>query len=248
MPLSVLKNKKVVINMKKSIITVILSILLLSVCGCTPSTQINSTTTTPSESTPSLTTAPSTPTVNPPTTEPTVETTVPVDKNIEIFTNLFTPHFDYEATFKENYYNTAMCCEFSCPEELPLATFFRNGLANSDVTDEEQAYVSNFYEAKRLEPDEMNEVLQAYFDITLDNINWDVVEIRYWDKTGCYYTAGNDVLCNEGFTITSVEELENDIFKIYYCNAYSFDNFVITVQSRQSEGKGGYRILSNLPA
>ena len=74
------------------------------------------------------------------------------------------------------------------------------------------------------------------------------MEIRYWDKTGCYYTLGNDVLANEGFTITSVEELENDTFKIYYYNAYYFDNFVITVQSRQSEGKDGYRILSNLPA
>ena len=92
----------------------------------------------------------------------------------------------------------------------------------------------------------MNEVLQAYFDITLDDINWDVVGIRYWDKTGCYYTLGNDYTsCN--FIITSVESLENDIIKVYYYNSYYNDNYVITLQSRINENRYGYRILSNLP-
>ena len=39
---------------------------------------------------------------------------------------------------------------------LPLATFFYNGFPGStDVTDEEQAFVSDFYEARRLDPDKM---------------------------------------------------------------------------------------------
>ena len=229
--------------MKRLTLMIVLAVLACLVCGCeakdpnTTTTPI--TTAAPTETTPVLQTEP--------TTEPTVNLTVPVNDDITNFTRLFSIQYDHYAVFPENYYNMAMCCEFSCPEELPLATFFENGFwVSSDCTEEEQAYVSDFYQAKRLEPDLMNEVLQAYFDITLDDINWDVVGIRYWDKTGCYYTLGNDYTsCN--FIITSVESLENDIVKVYYYNSYYNDNYVITLQSRISENRYGYRILSNLP-
>ena len=129
-----------------------------------------------------------------------------------------------------------------------MATFFVNGFYGVEVTKEEQAYVSDFFEAKRLEPDMINEVLLAYFDITLDDINWDVVGIRYWEKTGCYYTLGNDYLENDEFVITNVEELENGIFNIHYDSFYPSGQFIITLQSRESDGGEGFRILSNLPA
>ncbi len=146
----------------------------------------------------------------------------------------------------------AMCCVFSCPEELPLGLFFYNGLTNYQVTEEEQNFVSDYLEANgllplganRLVPEEMNEVLQAYFDITLDDIN--EIDLLYWDKTGCYYNACSDVLLCEGFVINAVEELDNGIFKICYTTRYEGD-YVITLQSRASEGGEGFRILSNLP-
>jgi hypothetical protein len=232
--------------MKRLTLMIVLAVLACHVCGCeakdpnTTTTPI--TTAAPTETTPILQTEP--------VTEPATEPTVPIDENIAFFTELLTPYYNNdEAVFRLNYYNMAMCCEFSCPEELPLATFFYNGfLGSTDVTKEEQDFVSDFYEAKRLEPDKMNEVLQAYFDITLDDINWDVVGIRYWEKTGCYYTLGNDYLENDEFVITNVEELENGIFKIHYDSFYPSGEFIITLQSRESEGGDGFRILSNLPA
>lgn len=231
--------------MKRLTLMIVLAVLACLIGGCEakePFPTIPTTTAAPTETTPILQTEP--------ITEPTAEPTAPVDENIAFFTDLLTPYYDNdEAVFRLNYYNMAMCCEFSCPEVLPLATFFYNGfLGSTDVTDEEQAFVSDFYEAKRLEPDKMNEVLQEYFDITLDDINWDVVGIRYWEKTGCYYTLGNDYLENDEFVITNVEELENGIFKIHYDSFYPSGEFIITLQSRESEGGDGFRILSNLPA
>ena len=188
--------------MKRLTLMIILAVLACLICGCAAKDP-NTTTT------PSTTTAPTetTPILQPePTTEPTVNSTVNIDDNITNFTMLFSIQYDHYAIHPENYYNTAMCCQFSCPEELPLATFFENAfLGSRDVTEEEQAFVSDFYQAKRLEPDMMNEVLQAYFDITLDDINWDVVGIRYWDKTGCYYTLGNDYLyCNYDMVLLDI--------------------------------------------
>lgn len=230
--------------MKRLTLMIVLTVLACLVCGCEakdPNTTTTLTTTAaPTETTPILQTEP--------VTEPATEPTVPIDENIAFFTELLTPYYNYEAEFTRNYYNMAMCCEFSCPEELPLATFFVNGFYGVEVTKEEQDFVSDFYEAKRLEPDMMNEVLQEYFDITLDDINWDVVGIRYWEKTGCYYTLGNDYLENDEFVITNVEELENGIFKIHYDSFYPSGEFIITLQSRESEGGDGFRILSNLPA
>ena len=230
--------------MKRLTLMIILAVLACLVCGCEAKdpdrTTTPTTTAAPTETTPILQTEP--------VTEPTTEPTIPVDENIEFFTTLLTPYYNTDdPVFRLNYYNMAMCCEFSCPEELPLATFFVNGFYGVEVTKEEQAYVSDFFEAKRLEPDMINEVLLAYFDITLDDINWDVVGIRYWEKTGCYYTLGNDVLENDDFVITRVEELENGIIKIHYDSYYPSGKYTLTLQSRESEGGEGYRILSNTP-
>ena len=240
------------INMKKSIITVILSLILLIICGCTQSLNPHAPSTKTTESSPSLVPSQTAPAVNLPTTEPTVETTIPeynpVAQDIKNFTHLFSIQYDRYAIHPENYYNTAMCCAFSCPEELPLATFFYNGFVGShDVTDEEQAYVDDFLEAKRLEPDQMNQVLQQYFDITLDDINWDVVNICYWEKTGCYYTAGNDMLMAEDFRINKCTAAEDGTITIHYYNGYYCKDFVMTLQSRMQENEYGYYIISNLP-
>ena len=239
--------------MKKRICALFLSLFLLVLCGCTQPPENTNTTTVPTKSSSNQTTSPSDSTVTPTTTEPVIAPSKPVNsqnvRDIENFTRLLNdyPH-DRHALFPDNYYYAAMHCQFACPEELPLADFFYNGFPGShDVTDEEQAFVSDFYKAKRLEPAKMNEVLLQYFDITLDDINWDVVGIRYWDKTGCYYTLGNDDFLSYEFTITRVEELENDTFKIYYYNGLFESDFVITLQSRISENRYGYRILSNLP-
>ena len=228
--------------MKRLTLMIILAVLVCLICGCEAKdpdrTTTPITTAAPTETTPILQTEP--------VTKPATEPTVPIDENISFFTELLTPYYNDKAESTRNYYNMAMCCQFSCPEELPLATFFVNGFYGVEVTKEEQEFVSDFYEAKRLEPDMMNEVLQEYFDITLDDINWDVVGIRYWEKTGCYYTLGNDVLENTEFTITNVEALENGIFKIHYDSFYPSGKFVITLQSRESEGGEGFRILSNI--
>ena len=195
--------------MMKRIWALILSLILVALCGCTQYSGIDGSTPAyasfgfPDPQTDPPTdpsTDPSTsPTTANPTTEATVPTTVPVDENIEFFTKLFDP-FDRDHPYGKNHYNKAMCCEFSRPEEL-----------------------------------------------TLDDINWDVVKIRYWDETGYYYTASSNELNCSDFVINAVEELENGIFKIHYTTLYDGD-FVITLQSREPEGGEGFRILSNLPA
>lgn len=240
--------------MMNRILALILSLILLTLCGCTQHPGIDGST--PANSSSSLTDPPTDPPTNPtatnPTTEATVPTTVPVDENIEFFTKLF-DFFDRDHPYGINHYNMAMCCEFSRPEELPLNLFFYNGLTYYDdvLTEEERALMSDWYwlGPHRLVPEEMNEVLQTYFDITLDDIVWDKGEdgLVYWEETGYYYTASNDMLYCEDYVIYAVEELDNGIFKICYTTRYEGD-FVITLQSRESEGGEGFRILSNLPA
>lgn len=235
--------------MKQFALIFVLVVLACLINGCetntpTVTTTPPTTTAAPTETLPTIQTEP--------TTEPTVETTIPeynpVAQDIMNFTQLFSIQYDRYAIHPENYYNTAMCCAFSCPENLPLATFFYNGFVGShDVTDEEQAYVDDFLEAKRLEPDQMNQVLQQYFDITLDDINWDVVNICYWEKTGCYYTAGNDMLIAEDFRINKCTATEDGTITIHYYNGYYGKDFVMTLQSRMQENKYGYYIISNLP-
>ena len=128
-----------------------------------------------------------------------------MDPVIQYFTQLFSIPYDRYAIHPENYYNTAMCCTFSCSEQVPLSRLFYNGFPfDQDVTDEEQAYVDDFLEVKRLEPNRMDEVLNQYFGITLENINFDKQKIRYWEQTGCYYVAGNDMLMNTDFSIYAI--------------------------------------------
>lgn len=231
-------------------ISCLLTVLLLLFCaGCVSNLPDDGTTTQvpSSSSTAPKKTAPSTATSSK-ATDP-VQTTVPIDENIAFFTDLFTYYYnpvDTEFLFGRNFYNTAMCCEFSRPEELPLDWFFYNGLTRYDLTEEEKALIVDYLGKHRLVPEEMNEVLEAYFDITLDDIDWDVVYIFYWDKTGCYYTASSDLLLCD-FVIHAVEELENGIFKIKYYNDILDGDYVITLQSRASNGGEGFRILSNLP-
>lgn len=226
----------------KRLIIVLMLIAALSGCVTTypppepTETDPVQTTTEPISTTPSIQ----------PETQPLTEAIG--GSGIEYFNWLFSIPNESYAYHPENYFNTAMCCTFSCPEEVPLFWLFYNGFPlDGDVTDEEQAYVSDFLHAKRLKPDNMNDVLNQYFGITLEDINWDKQKLTYWEQTGCYYVAGNDMLMNMYFHIYDFEASEDGIIKIYYYNDCFREDYVMTLQSRITENKYGYRIISNLP-
>jgi hypothetical protein len=225
-------------------------------------------TTLPPETTaPIETTAPTEPTVNynisrlegvPRDTTPWPEddpSVIYFDENyLSNYTRMFTPFYDRFAWQPENYYNTALCCMFDSPENVPLGYIFYNGfITNYHITEEEKAYMDvGGYDIFRCDPEQMNEVLKYFFGITLDEINWDVQNINYWEKTGCYYLAHTDLLAMEYFKFTRGYVTEDGIVRLYYREGYTETDFypieyVITMRSREKEHEYGYTILSNLP-
>jgi hypothetical protein len=98
----------------------------------------------------------------------------------------------------------------------------------------------------RCEPEKMNPVLEALFGITLDDINWDIQKMKYWDKTDCYYLAHTDYLALMELEILRGYATEDGIVKIHY-KGYFDKEFVMTLQSRSVEHEYGYYIISNLP-
>lgn len=165
------------------------------------------------------------------------------------FEQLFAAFHDRFALHPENYYNTALCCMFDSPENVPLGYLFYNGFRiSAPITDEEKAYMDvGGYDIFRCEPEQMNQVLKYYFGITLDDINWDVQKINYWEKTGCYYLAHTDMLEMNNFEFLRGYATEDGIIRIYYRQEYSPREYVITLRSRISDKEYGYDILSNLP-
>lgn len=90
----------------------------------------------------------------------------------------------------------------------------------------------------------MNQVLQAYFGITLDAVDaagFD--DMVYLESTNCYYIIGGGVEAAMDFNATAVETLEDGTIRVCYTANWETTLHCVTLQPSGD----GYKILSNVP-
>lgn len=152
-----------------------------------------------------------------------------------------------------SWYNKALTSEYTTPEKLVLSQFFLNAFSEdgNEVTDSERAQlkaiygsdVIDFLDITRLPVDSMNQVLQEYFGVTLDEI--DVAsdkDLHHLESTDCYYIIGGGASAFKGFQALSFETLYDGSICVYYIADWEDTVYAVTIFPTDD----GYRIISNL--
>ena len=160
------------------------------------------------------------------------------------------------ANVPRNWYARALVTPYEKPEQMQLEDFFYSGIfpkwhPESKVSEEEWKHLievedyPEYMHPHRLPRKEMDKVLKEYFGISLDDMDWSIQKLDYWEKTDCYYYAANDALILHPFAFEKGYMTENGIVRLYYYNeAYQWP-FIVTLQAKEQDY--GYWVLSNLP-
>lgn len=160
----------------------------------------------------------------------------------------------------DNWYNYALFESlfegYASPAEMNLRWLFYDGDRTETVTDEEMAYLAALPEPN-LFPDldiskisrtKMNEVLQTYFGITLEETQGiGLDDFAYYEPSDSYFLAHGDTAAGL-YTFVSGVELENGDVTLYYHDTHSIypDPVYYAVTLHLSE-EGVWQIVSNLP-
>lgn len=145
------------------------------------------------------------------------EQTDPADP-LAYFQNLLT--FDGGTT----HYNGAMTCVYDSPEDINLEYVFYTGFPGgegwSDFTEEEKAYLiaegmRTEIEAQKRYGLQLEQALQAYFGVSLSQVQIPDSWVYYKD-TNSYYSSHGDTHVMERFTVTKVERGEDGLVYVYY--------------------------------
>lgn len=153
-----------------------------------------------------------------------------------------------------SWYNKALTSEYDTPAQLVLSQFFLNAFREegNEVADFERAQLKDLYGfgdyidmvgITRLPVDRMNQVLQAYFGITLDEI--DVAadnDLHYLESTDCYYIVGGGASGAMDFKASSFEILQDGSICVYYTANWEETLYAVTLMPTDDD----YRILSNV--
>lgn len=228
---------------KYLIVTLILPLLLMACNAGVPSTPAGSTAEAEQSSSTSLPPASS--------SESTTSTNaVPPDSTVNeellALQQELTQLFYIGADVPRNYYNFALLCQFSTPAELDFLALFGNGDLNETVTAEERAYLEaqdNAFadmDISKVSAQRMNEVLQNYFGVTLEETNQLNLDcFTYYAETDSYFhaTTGFNYVPNVEFTV--VELLEDGCVYAEYCLFGT--TYAIVLRPTQD----GYHLLSN---
>lgn len=157
----------------------------------------------------------------------------------------------------DSWYNKALTSEYTTPEQINLEYLFYNGFAEEsrDATDAElselKAVIENrdfadmiqYLEIIRLPVDKMNQVLQDYFGITLEDVDDTGFDGMYYlESTNCYYLMHTDAVWTEDFNAISVEYMEDGSILVYYTADWESTVRCVTLMPHGD----GYRILSNV--
>lgn len=160
---------------------------------------------------------------------------------------------------EEAWYGQAATSIFASPAEIDLYAFFYNGIPgeSADPTEEENQFLQTKWDEGywadgqlesdlvRLPVDKMNELLQKYLGITLDQTNGTGLDsLTYWEETGCYYGRHGDASIWENSTVTEVTTNADGAYQVRYTDHTDGGEYIITLMP----SGGGYLILSNLPA
>ena len=89
----------------------------------------------------------------------------------------------------------------------------------------------------------MNEVLTAYFGVTLEDLPESCFEgLAYLESTNCYYLCHSDFNSVLGFQAVSLEKKADGSICVYYTLLDSDSIFAVTLMPNET----GHRILSNV--
>lgn len=160
------------------------------------------------------------------------------------------------ANVPRNWYARALVTPYEKPEQMQLLDFFYSGILpywdpESKVTDEEREHLievedyPEYMHPHRLPRKEMDKVLKEYFGISLDDMDWSIQKLDYWEKTDCYYYAANDALIMEFLEFEKGYMTEDGILRLYYYHEFYQWPFIVTLQAKEQDY--GYWVLSNLP-
>lgn len=148
----------------------------------------------------------------------------------------------------DSWYNRALTCTYSTPQELNLHQFFLCGFDDESgtLTDEERSQLrergfSEWQDIFRLPVEKMNAVLTEYFGITLDQVESSGFNgLEYLESTDCYYFMTGDSNWAD-ITVTALEDQPDGTILMRYTT--NRGSFIVTLLPNED----GYMILSNLP-
>ena len=160
------------------------------------------------------------------------------------------------ANVPRNWYARALVTPYETPDQMQLMDFFYSGILpywdpESKVTDEEREHLievedyPEYMHPHRLPRKEMDKVLKEYFGISLDDMDWSIQKLDYWEKTDCYYYAANDTLIMEFLEFEKGYMTEAGTLRLYYYHEFYQWPFIVTLQAKEQDY--GYWVLSNLP-
>ena len=160
------------------------------------------------------------------------------------------------AVVTRNWYARALVTAYETPDQMQLLDFFYSGILpywdpESKVTDEEREHLievedyPEYLHPHRLPRKEMEKVIKEYFNISLEEMDWSIQKLDYWEKTDCYYYAANDALIMEFLEFEKGYMTEDGIVRLYYYHEFYQWPFIVTLQAKEQDY--GYWVLSNLP-
>lgn len=247
----------------KRCIAVLLIVSVMALAACKPAepqttggTATEGPTTVPT-SRPVTTTQP-VPTTQPVATTQPIPTTQPTESTQPTQPQPTTPAEELEkfnALFGDlgSWYNLALTREYADPSQISLKNLFYLGFEGEarKPTDAEWEQLKDhrgfneWMDLMRLPVDRMNQVLQEYFGITLEDME-DVAfeDVVYLESTNCYYHMVTDAWVTVNFNAVSVENLEDGTIRVTYTANFDDTVFAVTVKPHGD----GYRILSNVRA
>ena len=160
------------------------------------------------------------------------------------------------ANMPQNWYARALVTAYETPAQMQLLDFFYSGIfpkwhPESEVSEQEQEYLikeldyPDHLHPHRLPADEMDDILEEYFNLDLEDMDWSIQKLDYWKKTDCYYFAANDARILYPFAFEKGYMTEDGTVRLYYYNEIYQWPFIVTLQAKEQDY--GYWVLSNLP-
>ncbi len=148
--------------------------------------------------------------------------------------------YESESRYMDNFSNYALTCCYGIPEDVDLSMLFYNGVGLT-VTEEDLAFLESQgeeldWEVVKVPGSTMDEVLQRFFDLTLEETNKIGIEQFYYNpETDVYYLLHNDA--NGIFVEIEEKYLDEDgNIRVVYRQKNSTDGekYMVTLAFREN--------------
>ena len=162
----------------------------------------------------------------------------------------------------DRWYFAALGCIFDDPKDIDLELLFYGGFygqPDGETTQEERDYLEEQglefdCPVQRLPVSLLNEVLERYFGVTLDETA--VPEDWYWRAdTDCYYSFHSDAYGVSGWSPFAVERTGGELTVTYAVPPYqgtadpeTGEPVTVGIMTLRERPEGGYLVVSNVDA